>query len=154
VDEQFRPILDAVENIESYWHDAWGNISEDEIDMRWNRIEQISESEYIDSPTPSLTLTSFQTYSRAEGLPTEQLPSAEEFETIDERSITQTYTWSPEWKQFILFEATELSTGEKVAVTEDYSASAYALTDRTNDDLRILRADGTIEVVDKSKLLF
>ena len=120
------------------------------------RDRENTELNWLLGSSPVLSIERNQTYSEGpEGLAiNDNQPEDGEFTEKSERQIISIYRWSDKWGRFILAEATDQQTGEQVAVLEQYLASPYALADAAEAFTRIQRADGTIEDVPDSRLLY
>lgn len=154
VDNAFRQVLNIPEQIQATWNTMLEGSPETE--SIWKRIEERTEATYSNGENSRIDLVKYQTYRQAEGSSKEEVPQVFEFNTINSRIVNQTYTWSDEWLYFILGEATDNNTGQRVAVLEDFGAAPYGLLEEYNaeygSNVRILKQDGTEEVVPRDRL--
>ena len=82
-------------------------------------------------------------------------PEDDTFEQKKERVVVEQFYWSEEWQRFILKEAIEKETGQKVAIVENLQASAYQLAGFEDaEDYGIMRKDGSFDYVHKDDLEF
>lgn len=150
----FQEVLKVPEGIESTWNELWdGETTNGE--SKWNRIEQRTDIAFEDGSIPTLSLTSYQAHRVSEPSASMDVPNETAFSTVNNRIVTETYTWSPQWHRFILSEMTDNQTGEPVAVIEDLGSSPYALLDDYGNNankVRIVKQDGSTDIVDKSTL--
>lgn len=151
---QFQEVLRVPEGIEATWNDLWDNNTQDGK-TRWNRIEQQTDITYSNGQNPALSLTSYQAHRVTPETESKNRPRLEDFDTVANRVVSESYYWSDDWKRFIISEMTQNSTGETVAVIEDLGASPYALLSDYApyiNQVRILKRNGTSEIVEKDTL--
>ena len=154
-DGTFRNVLTTSERIRALWNEIW-NQTDIQDESNWKKVEENTELNWLLGASPVLSVERNQTYSEGpDGMAiNDNQPEDGEFTEKSERQIISIYRWSDKWGRFILAEATDRQTGEQVAMLEQYSASPYALADAAEAVTRIQRADGTIEDVPDSRLLY
>ncbi|MBM6828095.1 hypothetical protein H9X85_00440 [Anaerotignum lactatifermentans] len=150
----FRDVLNTPEKIESSWNNIW-NQSDIREESLWRRVTENTESSWSSGENPQLTITRYQDYLESSDQSEGQVPEDETFDKKQSRVVVERFYWSEEWGRFILREAVEKATGEKVAIVEDLSASPYLLAGLADDkDYGILRKDGTLDYVKEEELEF
>lgn len=141
---KFENVINIDENIEAWWNDETSGVIDNPV---WNRITQTSViNNSADGNTIDAVKT--QTYSTAPPTENKMKPEDSVFTEQNRRVIDETFTWSDEWQTYIVDEKTENATGEKVAVLKDFGASPYILTGDLFNRYRILRNDGSVDIVD------
>lgn len=140
----FRNVINIDENIESWWNDTYTGSSTEPV---WHKITQTSNIQNSDNDK-QIDATKTQVYSVAENTNSKSRPADEEFEERNRRTVEEVFRWNDEWQRFIVGEKIENATGEKVAVIKDFGASPYVLTGDLFNKYRIVRNDGTVDVVD------
>ena len=149
-DGKFQNLLNIDENIETWWTDT---VYRDNNSQTWYKITQTSNIQKSDDDR-SVEAVKTQIYYVAEDYNKNGIPDEEEFSELGRRSVKELYYWDDSWERFILDEATEKATDKNVAVIQDYGYSPYVLTGDEFDKYRILRRDGTSEIVDYDALKF
>lgn len=151
--KKYQSVLNTPEKIQSSWNDVW-NKGLDNPSL-WRRITEETESEWIGGEDASFQVTRYQTYLESDNKDETLEPADDTFEQKDERIVVEKFYWSDEWQRFILREAVEKATGQKVAIVENLQASAYQLAGfEDTEDYRIVRKDGTFDYVRKDDLEF
>lgn len=145
-DGQFRNVINIDENIEAWWNDQNSGITDNPV---WNKITQTSVIENSPDDTV-IDATKTQIYSIAPPTENKMKPEDAVFQKQAERVINEIYTWNNEWQSYIVDEKTENATGEKVAILKDFAASPYVLTGDNFDRYRILRKNGSMDLVNHS----
>ena len=150
----FRDVLNTPEKIEASWNNIW-NQSDIREESLWRRVTESTESSWSTGETPQLTITRYQDYLESSEKEEGQVPQDDTFDKKQSRVVVERFTWSDEWGRFILREAVEKATGEKVAIIEDLSASPYLLAGLADDkDYGIIRKDGLLDYVKEEELEF
>lgn len=150
-DTAFKNVLNTPAKIQASWNFLLDN--EDIADKsKWRRITEDTERIWKNRENPNLQLSRNQTYLEARDVDTKQQPKDTNFTESDTRRVVEIFYWSDEWRRFIIGEAVEKATGKPVAVIEDQTASAYTLAGFKENGYRILREDGTQEVVKENQL--
>lgn len=150
----FRDVLNTPEKIESSWNNIW-NQSDIREESLWRRVTESTESSWSTGETPQLTITRYQDYLESSEKEEGQVPQDDTFDKKQSRVVVERFTWSDAWGRFILREAVEKATGEKVAIIEDLSASPYLLAGLADDkDYGIIRKDGVLDYVKAEELEF
>lgn len=150
-DDKFKMVLNIPESIIATWNELW-DTGDFVGDSKWNRITQSSDFNWQEGKYPSLEISQKQAYSISNNKDAKNIPDDSSFQEVNNRTVAQKYMWSDEWKNFILSEKNDKTTGQKVAILEDFSLSPYVLLGENFEKYRIQRKDGTIDIVDKSTL--
>lgn len=150
----FRDVLNTPQKIESSWNNIW-NQSDIREESLWRRVTENTESNWSTEENPQLTITRYQDYLESSDKEEGQVPQDDTFDKKQSRVVVERFYWSEEWGRFILREAVEKATGEKVAIIEDLSASPYLLAGLADDkDYGIIRKDGLLDYVKEEELEF
>lgn len=144
--EEFKDVLHTTEQIQAIWNAIWG-AEETKKQENWQKVTENTESGWTLDDIPSLQITRYQEYMQAEDGAGNLVPPGEDFESDSKRVVVERYYWSDAWNRFILGEATEKATGEKVAVIENRDASPYFLAGFREDSFLIERPDGSEDIV-------
>ena len=143
------------ERVRTDWNLAWDSQNQTSP-SDWRRIGMDADIAIQDPVNSELLITLYQRYLKSSDTANKSVPADDTYSVIAERTIPATLKWSPEWLYFIVSEKIDNATGEKVAVIEDMAYSPYALvpeySDTTKNKYRILRKDGTQEIVDKGSV--
>ncbi len=143
--EGFRSVLQTPESLTAIWNDIW-NTPGIQDEANWRRVQEDANWEWVAGP--ALEISRLQSYQVAEDMsPQDGVPLDSDYKTEEERVITNRFFWSDEWQTFILGEAIETATGETVAVLERFRDSPYGLAGFEENKSRILRKDGSEDVV-------
>lgn len=146
-DGEFKNVLNVDENIETWWNDeSYGKVD----DPTWNKITQTSVIDNIDDD--QINTTSTQIYSTSPITDNKNKPIDSLFEEQSRRTIKETYFWNDTWRTYILGEKIEKVTNKRVAILKDFGESPYILTGDLFNKYRILREDGSVDIVDYSEL--
>lgn len=151
--KEYQNVLNTPEKIQSSWNDIWNKgLNKPSL---WRRITEETESEWVSGEDASFQVTRYQTYLESDNKDESLEPEDDTFKQKDERIVVEKFYWSDEWQRFILREAVEKATGQKVAIVENLQASAYQLAGfEDTEDYRILRKDGNFDYVRKDDLEF
>ncbi len=148
-EEGFELVLNVVEDSRAYWNEMWDkeNTSKEKY---WLSILSLGEVVWKNGEYPVVELTSEQKYLKS--VETNKVDIPGDFSTQKERVINQKYYWSEKWQHFIIREAKEKSTGEKIAILENKADSPFDLIEK-QESYRIKRKDGTILLIKKEEIL-
>lgn len=148
-EEDFELVLNVVEDSRAYWNEMWDkeNTSKEKY---WLSILSLGEVVWKNGEYPVVELTSEQKYLKS--IESNKVDIPGDFSTQKERVINQKYYWSEEWQHFIIKEAKEKSTGEKIAILENKADSPFDLIEE-QESYRIKRKDGTILLIKKEEIL-
>lgn len=150
--EGFRDVLNTPEKIQTSWNNIW-NDTEIRDESLWRRVTESTESDWSGGENPQLLITRYQDYLESDNIGEGEVPQDDTFSKKDSRVVVERFYWSEEWSRFILREAVEKATGEKVAIVEDLSASPYILAGLSDPkDFGIVRKDGSFDYVSKDAL--
>ena len=150
--EEFSNVLQTTQQIQSIWNALWNTEEGQNLD-NWLKVTENTESGWkLGGEIPLLEITRYQEYLKADSGQNELIPQGQEFESDAKRVIVERYYWSNEWNRFILGEATDKATGEKVAVIENRDASPYFLAGFRDDSFLIQRRDGSEDIIKDSGL--
>lgn len=145
--EDFSNVLQTTQQIQSIWNALW-NTEAGQNRENWLKVTENTESGWnLGEEAPSLEITRYQEYLTADNGQDALVPPSADFESDAKRVIVERYYWSDEWNRFILGEAEEIATGEKVAVIENRDASPYFLAGFRDNSFLIERQDGSEDVV-------
>ncbi len=151
--EAYQSVLNTPQKIQSSWNDIW-NKGLDNPSL-WRRVTEETESKWVGGEDPYFQVTRYQTYLESDNKDEKIEPEDDTFQQKDERVVVEQFYWSQEWQRFILKEAIEKETGEKVAIVENLKASAYQLAGfEDTEDYRIVRKDDSFDYVRKDELQF
>ncbi len=146
--EVFYNILSVPQNIKSSWNELWDSQGE----ILWKRVTQESEPNWDSGNNPVLHLKENQAYSESEDTDAKNIPEDESFIVKNNKVVEKNYYWNNEWGMFIIKEMIDKRTGDRVAVVEDFTNSAYNLDGEPINKYRIVKKDGTVEIVDADTL--
>lgn len=145
-DGGFKNVISFDENIESWWNEGYRGGKH-----RWSRVMQTSKiganEEYN-----LVTVEKTQAYSVAESTSGFNKPGERSFMEQERRIITENYYWDGNYDSYLLGEKVEKETGENVGILHDFGHSPYVLVGENFDMYRILRKDGTVDIVDYEAL--
>lgn len=147
VDGTCKKIFTTDENIVSWWNEGPTKGESD----KWSKVEQISKFISL-GDFKTINVEKHQTYSTAENLTSKIRPTDSDFVEQDERTITENYTWDDKWNVYLLDKMIDKKTGKEVAVIQDFANSPYALSGGNFDKYKILKDDGSMDIVDYSDL--
>lgn len=150
---KYQSVLNTPQKIQSSWNDIW-NKGLDNPSL-WRRITEETENKWVGGKEPYFQVTRYQTYLESDNKDEMVEPEDDTFEQKKERVVVEQFYWSEEWQRFILKEAIEKETGQKVAIVENLQASAYQLAGFEDaEDYGIMRKDGSFDYVHKDDLEF
>lgn len=150
--KEFQDVLNTPEKIQSNWNNVWnqGEIQEESL---WRRVTEETEGAWEEGEDSAFTLTRYQTYLESDDTKEGVVPEDDTYTQKDSRVVVERFYWSEEWGRFILQEAIEKETGEKVAIIENLTASPYSLAGFTDKrDYAIVRKDGSTKYVNADAL--
>lgn len=152
---KFNRVLKTPTFIEAAWNEIWEDSENGDPDA-WNKVTQTTDDKWRNKNEIVLNLVRYQQYftSNLDNNDTSTIPKTDSFEKQNQRIITEQFEWSDEWQLFILDEAVENSTGQKVAIIENRDASPYALAGYTENAYTIQRKDNTLDTIKASELTF
>lgn len=133
----------------------WSNGSEGSGEIQWQRVVQNSKTRLENGNYPLITSRRDQSYMISGDTATRNRPADETFNKVINRDTSESYYWSDSWGQFILGEKIDKTTGEKVAVIEDWGNLVYSMVpefEAYKTKVKIMRKDGTTDVVQKDSL--
>ncbi len=147
-DGKFVNVINIDENIEVWWNDEANGVTDN---AKWNRITQTSVIKYSDNGN-TIDAAKTQVYSTVPPTANDMKPEDSAFMEQNRRVIDEIFTWSDDWQTYIVSEKTENFTGENVTVLKDFGALPYTLTGDLFNRYRILRGDGSVDIVDYEEL--
>lgn len=133
----FRNVLNTPEKIQASWNYLWDNFDIKDA-SKWHRVTEDTQKNWKNKEVPNLELLRNQTYFEAKDANEKLLPKDSSFAEKSSRKIAEIFYWSDEWQHFILGEATEKATNEKVAVIENQNASPYILAGFEENGYRMI----------------
>lgn len=138
--------------IDAVWNSAWTpGVDLDGLN-EWQRIVSRSEYAVKEGDPTALDLTTYQTFYLTEKTPMQQAPRDGAYTVQDERVVENQYFWSSDWFNFILDEGIIKSTGERVGIAEILAHSPYSLAGFAEDDVGVLRSDGSYEFISEDEV--
>ncbi|MEA4973635.1 MAG: hypothetical protein VB119_10765 [Candidatus Metalachnospira sp.] len=143
---KFKNVLSFDENLESWWNDCYH-----EGVKKWCRVIQTSKVNAIED-YKTITVVKDQVFSTSDKHSSRIRPVDSDFLEQAKRTITETYYWDNDWGLYMLAKKIEKSTGEVVAVLQDYGNSPYVLSGDIFNKYKILRDDGSVAIVDYNDL--
>jgi len=148
--QKFDLVLTIQEQYRAYWNELWDN-NKPKDESHWLSVKQEGKVTRRNNKYDKLYFRATQLYQMSKQTNVVNKPEESDFETINQREISKLYYWSDTWKNYIIGEGTQMSTGQKVGIIEDMSQEASSLIE--NDSrYRIKKTDGTIEYVDKNTI--
>jgi hypothetical protein len=154
IDGHFEKTLELTEQYREYHNELWDQ-NKPPQKSNWLKLAQRADIVWQNADAPVLHVLLHQNYSLSAIANQEKKPAEEEFELIRNRDVLEEYIWSGKWMHFILFEGTDLRSGEPVAVIEDLAVGPYGLLTQyinANRKYRVKYLDGTIEILDKENV--
>lgn len=142
---EFKKVLSIDENIESWWNED----SQENCD--WCRVVQVSKIISNDD-YKTINVEKDQAYSVADKTNSKIKPNDGDFVKKAERVVSETYYWDINWRIYLLNKMIEKSTGKEVAVLQDYGNSTYVLSGGDFDKYKIMRDDGSVDIVNYADL--
>lgn len=142
----FKNVISFDENIESWWNEGYRGGKH-----RWSRIIQTSKISNSEDYT-TISVEKTQVYSVSESTGGVNKPSEESFFEQETRMVNEEYYWDGNYNSYLLGEKIEKKTGERVGILHDFGHSPYVLVGDDFDMYRILRKDGTVDIVDYEAL--
>lgn len=152
---EFRRVLKTPTFIEAAWNEIWEDRENGDPD-KWNKVTQTTDDSWGNKNEILLNLVRYQQYftSNLDKNDTSTVPKTDSFEKQEQRVVKEQFKWSDDWSRFILDEAIENSTGEKVAIIENRDASAYALAGYIENSYLVERKDGTQDILEAKYITF
>ena len=151
---KFQNVLSIPEKYVAYYNEN-KNSDKPGGNANWIKVSERNDVLWENSDAPVVHVLQHQSFSLSAGVNRQERPDDSDFEIVRNRDIFENYIWSGKWMHFILFEGTDRSNGEPVAVIEDLSGSPYGLIGQyseTGGKYRVKYIDGTIETVDKDRI--
>ena len=121
----------------------------------WQKAERKGKAVYENSSVPNIKTEYNQFYYTAEDDGTKSKPEDDEYTLVEEWTENELFYWSDRWQRFIVGEAVEKSTGDKVAVISRWEKLPYTRAPEFagyENYVRIVRSDGSMEVVPEGNL--
>lgn len=140
IDGEFKNVLSFDENVEARWNKC---IQQED---KWCRIMQVSKI-VNQNDYRVVNVLKEQTFSTA-AVPSSRIrPVESDFVEQASRTVTETYTWDVDWQRYLLDKKIEKETGEVVGILQDFGDSPYVLVGDGFNRYKILRKDGTFDIV-------
>lgn len=148
--QKFQLVLTIQERYRAYWNELWDNNKPKE-ESHWLSVNQEGKVTRRNNKYDRLYFKAIQRYLMSKQTNAINKPEEEDFEETKRREISKVYYWSEEWKNYLIGEGTQISTGDKVGIIEDMSEEAASLIE-DDQRYRIKKTDGTIQFVDKKDI--
>lgn len=148
--QKFINIISLPEKIESDWNQLW-----DDEAIQWNRVRQNAVISWEGIENPKVYTEEHQEYLTSSDRISKTLPADETYSVTNSRDIAQTFTWSEEFKAFVLEIREDLTTGERVGVVENLNNSPYYIVPEYKPYLnkyRVITKNGDIIIRQASEL--
>lgn len=149
-DEGFKLIFSMPEQVNAYW-----NKNSDNGESQWSRVIQTSKIKLENGNYPAIKIQRNQIYLKSSDTKAKNIPADSTFHEIAKKDVCESYYWSDTWKQFIICEKIDKTTGEKVAMIEDWENLPYSIVqdfEIFSTKVRIVRKDGTTDIVERDTL--
>lgn len=148
--QKFDLVLTIQEQYRAYWNELWDN-NKPKDECHWLSVKQEGKITRRNGKYDRLYFKATQVHQISKQTNVVNKPEESDFETVTTREISQVYYWSDTWKNYIIGEGTQISTGQKVGILEDMSQQAASLIE--NDSrYRIKKSDGNIEYANKNTI--
>lgn len=146
--QKFQLVLTIQEKYRAYWNELWDNNKPKE-ESHWLAVKQDGVVTRKNNRYDRLYFKADQRYLSSKQTNQINKPEEENFEEVKRKQISKVYYWSEDWKNYLIGEGTQTSTGDKVGIIEDMSEEASSLIE-DDQRYRIKKTDGTIEFADKN----
>ena len=121
----------------------------------WQKAERKGKAVYENSSVPNIKVEYNQLYSATDDKGNKKQPEDEDYTLVEEWTENELFYWSDRWQRFIVGEAVEKSTGDKVAIISRWEKLPYIRVPEFagyENYVRIGRGDGSMEVVPEGNL--
>ncbi len=145
-DDSFSLVLSLTEEYE---------INSNNIVDRWKKVYEKSDIKFTNEYYPIIEVLEQRVDFVSEITSQKHLPERDKFDVINSKNILTKYSWSNEYKHFIIGKGIDRRTGSKVAIVEDLHFESYFNMNEI-DDMRekyiIKYKDGLLKVVPHSDI--
>lgn len=151
---EFKLIYSMPQQVIADWN-KYCDSSENGGESQWNRVIQSSKTKLENGNYPVIKSQRNQIYLKSSDTKSKNIPEDSTFSQVVKRDVSESYYWSYSWGQFIISEKIDKTTGEKVAVIEDWGNLTYSLVpdfEIYSNKVRIVRKDGTTDIVERDIL--
>lgn len=148
-EDGFKLIYSMPEQVNADWNKN-SDSGENGGESQWNRVIQTSKTKLENGNYPAIKAQRNQSYLKSSDTKTQNIPDDSTFYEVAKKEVSESYYWSDQWKQFIICEKIDKTTGEKVAVIEDWENLPYSIVqdfEIYSTKVRIVRKDGTTDIV-------
>lgn len=149
-EDGFKLIYSMPEQVNADW-----NKNGESGESQWNRVIQTSKTKLENGNYPAIKAQRNQSYLKSSDTKAKNIPADSTFYEVAKKDVSESYYWSDQWEQFIICEKIDKTTGEKVAVIEDWENLPYGIVQDFqiySSKARIVRKDGTTDIVQKDIL--
>lgn len=156
--EKFKLVFSTQNNIIADWNDLWnepGFQTGIPSQSQWRKVTEDTKLYLDNADIPKIKAVRNQNYLLSSNTDAKNIPTDDTYTVANSRTIEDIYTWSDKWQQFILDEKILSTTGEEVAIIEDFGSLPYALLDAFEpyvDKLRVVTSEGTAMLVNREDL--
>ncbi|MGL4791172.1 MAG: hypothetical protein ACRCW1_07150, partial [Anaerotignaceae bacterium] len=156
--EKFKLVFSTQNNIIADWNDLWnepGFQTGIPSQSQWRKVTEDTKLYLDNADIPKIKAVRNQNYLLSSDTDAKNIPTDDTYTVANSRTIEDIYTWSDKWQQFILDEKILSTTGEEVAIIEDFGSLPYALLDAFEpyvDKLRVVTSEGTAMLVNREDL--
>ncbi|MEA5082682.1 MAG: hypothetical protein VB018_00850 [Lachnospiraceae bacterium] len=148
-EDGFKLIYSMAEQVNADWN-KYSDNGEDGVESQWNRVIQTSKTKLENGNYPAIKAQRNQFYLKSSDTEAKNIPADSTFHEVAKKEVSESYYWSDKWEKFIICEKVDKTTGEKVAVIEDWGNLPYSIVqdyEIYSSKVRIVRKDGTTDIV-------
>lgn len=142
---KFEECMNFQKDYKSYWNEMY---DKNKKDSRWLSIRQNASNVNKNDSYDKFDFKINQQYQHSKTTNSVNIPNDEDFDTLENKNFSKTYTWSDNWNHYILSQGIEIETGLIVAILEDLEQDPFSLIE-PDKRYKIKRLDGTTSYVDK-----
>gem|GEM_PF-2741825 len=154
-DGGFKLVYSEPEQIIADWNKNL-NSDKDGVESLWNRVTQTSKTKLENGNYPIIKAERTQNYLKSSDTTAKNIPADSTFSEVAKREVCERYYWSEPWERFILSEKIDKTTGEKIAVIEDWQNLTFSIVPNSeaySNKVRIMRKDCSTDIVDRDALM-
>ena len=153
-DDGFKLIYSMPEQVNVDWN-KYNDSDEEDGESQWNRVIQSSKTKLENGNYPAIKAQRNQSYLKSSDTNSKNIPADSTFYEVAKKDVSESYYWSDRWEKFIICEKIDITTGEKVAVIEDWRNLPYSIVQEFeiySNKVRIVRNNGTTDIVQRDTL--
>lgn len=147
-EEEFEEVFRDSIVYESYYNEKW--IDENKENPKWFKLEDKSELDYSFKEDKGIYIIVSKNITKSEGESSVNIPK--EFRQVEKSEFKINYTWSDQYKKFIMGTGKIISTGEEVAILEDASKTADYLLNLGDKYYKVINKNMQIDYVKEYQL--